>query len=426
MRTYTVVPSFEGESAHFDLPDIGFQGDHLSFAILFNLTELTEHWPNILPSMIVTDPQGNTYIAPHTSWNSNSHIFTWAISSTETTYEGYLRCQLKCTSADDPDTIVCMSRICQTRVYQSLEAASDPPEAFQTWIDTLVALGAQISADATEILESVETSRTNANTALAAADAAELSKNAAQQARNATEQVAQIAVSAQDAATQAQQRAQTAAADADAAKVDAIAAKEGAELALESMDNDIAAIERAASTAADAATQASTSMAGANTARQAAEAARDAAVAARGAAQTAQERTEHAEEGALAAQSGAQRAQAAAETAQATSEAALIGAQAAQTASETAQSAAETAQSAAEAARTRAETARDGVENYAELSRKWAEGKDRTGTDVPSTDDTYHNSSKYWAERAEAQAGVVLTYGLYVDAAGNGYIRSLT
>ena len=46
MRTYTVVPSFEGESAYFDLPDLGFQGDHLSFAILFMniLTPYIDQW----------------------------------------------------------------------------------------------------------------------------------------------------------------------------------------------------------------------------------------------------------------------------------------------------------------------------------------------------------------------------------------------
>ena len=224
MRTFTVVPSFEGESAYFELPDIGFQGDHLSFAILFNLTELVDHWPDILPSMIVTDPQGNTFIAPHTRWDSENHIFTWLISSTETTYEGYLKCQLKCISADDPETIVCMSRICQTQVYQSLAAAENPPEAFQTWIDTLVQLGAQVNADVENALASVETTETNARTAQAAADAAELAKAAAQQARNSVEQTAQVTVQAQEAATRAQQRAETAASTAEAAKDDVVAA----------------------------------------------------------------------------------------------------------------------------------------------------------------------------------------------------------
>jgi hypothetical protein len=217
MRTFTVVPSFEGESAFFELPDIGFQGDHLSFAILFNLTELTEHWPNILPAMIVTDPKGNTFIAPNTLWNPATHIFTWNVSSVETAYEGYVRCQLKCTAAEDPSTIVCMSRICQTRVYASLAAAEDPPEAFQAWIDTLAQLGAQVQTDAVSVLESVETTENNARVAQTAADDAILAKNAAIAARNSAEQTVQAAVNAQEAANQALQRAQQAASNAEAA-----------------------------------------------------------------------------------------------------------------------------------------------------------------------------------------------------------------
>lgn len=425
MRTYTVVPSFEGDSTFFELPDIGFQGDHLSFAILFNLTELVEHWPNILPSMIVTDPKGNTYIAPHTSWNAEKHIFTWAISSTETTYDGYLSCQLKCISADDPETIVCMSRICQTRVYQSLEAASDPPEAFQTWIDTLVALGAEINADASVILESVETTRTNALSAQAAADEAATHKNAAQQARNQTEQTAQIAVNAQEAASQAQQRAQNAASAAETSKFEAIEAKDAAQQALEAVDQEVAAARQAATGAADSATQAATSMSAANTAKLAAEQARDAALAAKGSAETAQQRAETAEEGAASARTGAQTAQAAAETAQGAAETAQ---QAAENSAAAAASSASDAHTDAEAAatdRARAETARSGVENYASESRKWAEGKDISGTDVPSTDDQYRNNAKFWAQQAEHQAGVVFSYGLYVDEYGNGFIRAI-
>lgn len=190
MRTFTVVPSFEGDSAFFELPDIGFQGDHLSFAILFNLTELTEHWPNIQPTMIVTDSQSNTFIAPNTSWNSESHIFTWNISSTETAYEGDLQCQLKCTAADDPTTIVCMSQICQTHVYASLAAADDPPEAFQNWLDTLTLLSAQISEDVNTALGGVEASETNARAAQAAADAAEATKAEIEQIQQEVEDTA--------------------------------------------------------------------------------------------------------------------------------------------------------------------------------------------------------------------------------------------
>lgn len=412
MRTFTIVPSFEGESAYFELPDIGFQGDHLSFAILFNLTELTEHWPNILPSMIVTDAQGNTFIAPNTSWDQAKHIFTWNISSTETAHEGNLLCQLKCTAADDPRTIVCMSRICQTKVYPSLAAADDPPEAFQSWLDTLAQLGAEIQADAAAVLESVETTETNARSAQSAADDAEAARDAAIVTKNAVDQSVQSAIDAKDAAVQAQQRAQQAATNATTAMEAAGQAQELAEQALEEADAAVSTAQTSASSAADSATQAATSMASANTAKLGAEAARDAAVVAKGAAETAQQRAETAEEGAAAARTAAVTARTAAETAQ--------------TAAETAKASVDSSKAAIETMHDEMADYREGIEDYAELSRKWAEGKSFSGNAVPTDDETYHNNSKYWANIAATEASTVQGYGLYVDEEGNGRIRSTT
>ena len=417
MRTFTVVPSFEGESAFFELPDIGFQGDHLSFAILFNLTELTEHWPDILPSMIVTDPKGNTFIAPHTRWNAEKHIFTWMISSTETTYEGYLKCQLKCMSAEDPETIVCMSRICQTKVYQSLEAAEDPPEAFQSWIDTLVQLGAQVSADAEAAFASVEATQTNAHAAQAAAEDAALSAGAAQQARNAAESVASNVVSAQEAATRAQQKAEQAAAEAEESKTAVLEAAETISSALEEMDEDVSKVERASQQAVDAAEEAIRRQTAANEAKLDAERARDAAISAKDGALAAQEHAEEAEEGALeakrlaeTAQGKSEEAHGKAEEAQSKSEEAQGKSEEAQGKAETAQGLAEDAQQAAENARDRAITARDGVEHFADYARRWAEGKTYEGQDVGQEDETYNNHSEYWAGQSAANATRMFNY----------------
>ena len=66
------------------------------------------------------------------------------------------------------------------------------------------------------------------------------------------------------------------------------------------------------------------------------------------------------------------------------------------------------------------------MENYASDARKWAEGKDYSGQAVPDTADQYRNNAKFWAEQAEHQAGVVYSYGLYVDAQGNGFIRAIS
>lgn len=58
------------------------------------------------------------------------------------------------------------------------------------------------------------------------------------------------------------------------------------------------------------------------------------------------------------------------------------------------------AQTSAGIASTKAGDAADSAED----SEAWAVGK-RDGTDVPSTDPTYHNNAKYWSEQAAAAAG---------------------
>ena len=57
----------------------------------------------------------------------------------------------------------------------------------------------------------------------------------------------------------------------------------------------------------------------------------------------------------------------------------------------------------AEDAYDRAETAQDSAKSYAEESEAWAVGQ-RDGEDVPQSDETYHNNSKWWAEMAQQSA----------------------
>lgn len=49
-------------------------------------------------------------------------------------------------------------------------------------------------------------------------------------------------------------------------------------------------------------------------------------------------------------------------------------------------------------------TLAEAAEEYSEDSEAWAVGK-RGGTDVPSTDPTYHNNAKYWADQASSMVG---------------------
>ena len=62
----------------------------------------------------------------------------------------------------------------------------------------------------------------------------------------------------------------------------------------------------------------------------------------------------------------------------------------------------------------KAEAAATAAEGSAEDSEAWAVGQ-RNGTDVPSTDETYHNNAKYYAEQAAQGAGVLTFNGRYGD-----------
>lgn len=78
-------------------------------------------------------------------------------------------------------------------------------------------------------------------------------------------------------------------------------------------------------------------------------------------------------------------------------------ASAAKEAAETAQGKAEEAQGAAETAQRKAEAAQEAAEGSAEDAKAWATGK-RNGSDVPPTDETYHNNAEFYADLAQQGA----------------------
>lgn len=163
--------------------------------------------------------------------------------------------------------------------------------------------------------------------------------------------------------------------------------------------------------AVEAAARAEAAQAAASAAQQGAESARDDAVNAKTAAESAktaavaaQKKSEAAQTKAETAQTTAGQSAAAAQTAKEGAETAQTGAQAAQAAAESAKAAAQAAQTGAETARTDAETAKGAAEDSAEDAEAWAVGQ-RNGTDVPSTDPTYHNNAKYYKDQAQTIAG---------------------
>lgn len=82
---------------------------------------------------------------------------------------------------------------------------------------------------------------------------------------------------------------------------------------------------------------------------------------------------------------------------------------------------ANTAKETADEALEKAETAQDSAKASAEDAEAWAIGQ-RNGQDVPQTDPTYQNNSKYWSDIAQVQA----KESGYITADGTDGVLSFT
>ena len=98
-------------------------------------------------------------------------VTTWMPSSTDTAISGRGNLQLLYTVGD----VIAKSAVIGVRIRQSLTAETDPPDPYESWIDSLTALGAetqQSAQDAAQSAQDAETAQTAAETAQAAAEAA--------------------------------------------------------------------------------------------------------------------------------------------------------------------------------------------------------------------------------------------------------------
>ena len=215
-----------------------------------------------------------------------------------------------------------------------------------------------------------------------------------------------------DDAQSAKTDAETAKADAETAEQGAVSAKQDALASEENARSYMTAAQTAkgqAESARDLAIQAKTN---AVDAKQGAESAKDTAVSAKNTAVDAKNTAVSAKTDALAAQEAAESARDLAEGYKNTANSAKDTAVSAKNDAVSAKTAAETAKTDAQTAEVNASTSATNAEASAENAEAWAVGK-RDGVDVPSTDPSYENNSKYYSERAklyaEAAKGTVKT-----------------
>jgi hypothetical protein len=141
---------------------IGWQGENDARPILFDwsqwaatygegvLTILLQRNGDTAPYPVVTESDGTT-----TTWNP---------SVTDTSVPGVGRLQIRYTVGD----VIAKSAVITVRIEQSLTAETDPPDPYDSWVETLTALGAETEANAQE----AQAAQTAAEAAQAGAEAA--------------------------------------------------------------------------------------------------------------------------------------------------------------------------------------------------------------------------------------------------------------
>ena len=304
--------------------NIGEKGENGVGAVLFDYSEWLNDFGNGAISLLVKR-KGDTAAYPVVLTTADG-IATWTISDIDTAVQGYGKAEYVFTIDDK----IAKSAVFSFFVAQDLGAAGDPPDPYESWIDTLTALGGEtlINAQAAQTAqEAAETAQASAETA---ATNAESSATAAAQSAGAARFAAESALASADSASASATAASGHATAAESAKDLAISAAEDAqhsetqaELSASAAAEEAELAQTAATNAQQSATNAATSATqSANNAAQAIEAASDAEEADRIATNAATSATQSASNAATSASAASVRATAAAQSASSASDSA--------------------------------------------------------------------------------------------------------
>lgn len=352
--------------------NLGEKGENKVTAIQFDYSAWIEEYGNGAISLLVKR-KGDSSAYPVVLTTADG-IATWTISDTDTAVQGYGKAEYIFTIDDK----VAKSAVFSFFVAQDLGAAGDPPDPYESWIDTLTALGGEtlINAQAAQAAQSgAETAQTAAETA--ATNAATSATNAAQSAgaaRFAAESALASSDSASASATTATASASAASASATQAAASASAA-EASETAAYDSANTAAEEAEVARTAATTATTAATN------ASASAQSASDSATAASGSASSASASATTATQAATSATTSANNA---AQSASAASGSATQAASSATNAASSATSASGSASAAATSATNAAQSATDAEASAQEAAEQAAKLNNYLPTDTAS------------------------------------------
>ena len=148
---------------------IGRRGSYNTEEIVFDLTYLAETFGDGTAVLLVKRPM-DTVAYPATTEQDGSTL-TWTVSTTDTSYKGHGECELYWYV----DSGLAKSVIYSVTVLRDIgDTAEEPPDPYETWVDTLTELGAETLQNA----QNAAVSEANAEqSAEDAADSATLSES---------------------------------------------------------------------------------------------------------------------------------------------------------------------------------------------------------------------------------------------------------
>jgi hypothetical protein len=178
---------------------VGYQGESGSRHIGIDFSAWRESCGDGVLTVLLQRP-GDTAPYPVTDLTVDEDVATWTPSATDTAVSGSAVIQFEYIV----DGVIAKSSTLNATVGASLGEATDPPDPYESWLDTLIVLAAETRENAAAAEQSADDAAASQEAAEAAKDAAEESAIAAGESKDDAE-AAQAA--AEDAASRAEQAA---------------------------------------------------------------------------------------------------------------------------------------------------------------------------------------------------------------------------
>ena len=129
---------------------LGRRGENEVSEVIFDYADWVEEFgPGVVSLLVRRSRDASAYPVTLTSGEGNT--VTWLVSATDTQYVGGGRAELVYTV----DEQIAKSVVYKTSVLQDIgEPSTTPPDPYETWVDTLTALGATVEGYAQDAAES--------------------------------------------------------------------------------------------------------------------------------------------------------------------------------------------------------------------------------------------------------------------------------